>query len=106
MDLDRLEFEITELLSERNIGTLAGTAEQEIVQQFIGEILGAARPLSPGQFKPVSEQLIPLADEKMKTQIKQSLQSHTWDNRWNTYKIFIALLGGALLCLLIYFISR
>lgn len=106
MDLDRLEFEITEILSERNTETLSRTEDQQIVQDFIQEMLETASPLSSKQFQPISEHLMPLADETTKEKMRLFLRSHTWDKRWNTYKIIFALLGGILLCLLIYFISK
>jgi hypothetical protein len=106
MDLDRLEFEITELLSERNTGTLAKTEDTAIVQDFIKELLEVSEPLSPGQFKPIADHLSPLANEATKEEIKQFLQSHAWDNRWNTYKIVFAVIAGILLCLLIYFLGK
>lgn len=106
MNLDRLEFEITELLNERNTCTLSGTEDKEIVQQFIEEMLAAARPLTSKQFKPIAEQVLPLADEVTKQKMQQFIQSHTWNNRWNSYKIVFAIVAGILLCLLIYFLGK
>lgn len=106
MDLDRLEFEITELLSERNTATLANTEDTLIVQQFIEELLEAARPLNPGQLKPITDHLSPLANEATREKMKRLLQSHARDNRWNNYKIAFAIAAGILLCLLIYFLGK
>jgi len=106
IDLDRLEFEITEILSERNTNTLSQTEDRQIVQLFIEELLETAKPLSSKQFRPISEHLFPLADDHTKEKIKTFLSNHTWDNRWNTYKIIFALLGGILLCILIYYVSK
>jgi hypothetical protein len=106
MDLDRLEFEITELLSEKNKETLAKTADIDITQSFISELLETAKPLSSKQFKPISEQILPLADARMKENIRLFLQSHTWENRWNTYKIFFAIAAGIILCFIIYLLGK
>ncbi len=106
MDLDRLEFEITELLSERNKETLAKTEDTAITQSFISELLETAKPLSSKQFKPISEQILPLADDKMKEKIRLFLQSHTWENRWNDYKVFFAIVAGIILCFIIYLFGK
>lgn len=106
MDLDSLEFEITELLSEKNKETLAGTEDREITQSFIATLLETAKPLSSKQFKPISEQILPLADAQMKEKIRQFLQSHTWENRWNNYKIFFAIAVGIILCFIIYMLGK
>jgi hypothetical protein len=106
MDLDKLEFEITELLNERNTNTLSANEEKNIVQQFIEELLEAAKPLSPKQFKPIVDHISPLADETTKQKMEHFLQSHTWNNRWNTYKIVFAIVAGVILCLIIYFLGK
>lgn len=106
MDLDGLEFGITELLSEKNTDTLLKSEDKLVVQQFITEILETGRPLSSRQFKPINDRLSPLADEETKEKMKTFLNTHSWDNRWHTYKILFALLGGILLCLFIYFIVK
>jgi molecular chaperone DnaJ len=106
MDLDRLEFNITELLSERNLNSLSGTEDKDMVQQFIFEIIELSKLLTSKQFKPVAELLYPLADESTKEKMNQFLSAHTWDNRWRNYKLVVAIVGGVLLCLLIYFFSR
>jgi hypothetical protein len=102
MDLDKLEFEITELLSERNTDTLLKSDDRQMVQQFIGELMETARPLSPRQLEPVIKQVLPLADKATGEKLKAFVETHTWDNRWNTYKIVLALAAGILLCILIY----
>lgn len=106
LDLDRLEFEITELLSEKNTGTLLNTADKQIVQQFIAEILETGKPLPSKQFKPLSDRLFPLADEETKAKIKAFLSTHSWNHLWETYKLLFALLGGILLCLIIYYTTK
>ncbi|HEX6915221.1 MAG TPA: DnaJ domain-containing protein [Chitinophagaceae bacterium] len=105
MDLDRLEFEITELLSEKNTGLLKTTPEQELVQRFIETIIETARPLSPQQYLPVYQQLYPLADEATQKKMQALLISHRNENRWQRYKIVFALVAGLLLCLLIYWLA-
>jgi DnaJ-domain-containing protein 1 len=106
IDLDKLEFDITELLSERNTDTLIRTQDRQIVQQVIEAILVTAKPLSPKQFRPIINQLLPMADDTTREKIRTFLHSHSWDNRWNNYKIVVAVIGGIILCLLIYFIAR
>jgi hypothetical protein len=106
MDLDRLEFDITELLSERNTETLSNTVETNIVQQFIEQLLETARPLSPKQFQPIANLLMPLADEQTKQKMQVILQSHSRVNLWNSYKIVFAIVTGVILCLLIYFLGK
>jgi molecular chaperone DnaJ len=106
MDLDKLEFELTELLSERNTETLTNAPDKGIVQQFIRELLYTATPLTPKQYQPIADHVYPLADDTTKEKIRQLLQSHTWDNRWNSYKIVFAIVAGILLCLLIYYVGR
>jgi len=106
IDLDRLEFDITELLNERNTEVLSQTEDKEIVHQFIDSLLGTAEPLTSLQFKPIADQLFPLADDAMKEKIRQCLQRHTWSNRWNNYKIVFALVVSILLCLVIYLVSN
>lgn len=106
MDLDRLEFEITELLSEKNTETLFRAQDRAITQQFIIELLETARPLTSKQFKPISEQISSLADEETKEKIRIFLQSHTLNNHWNTYKIVFAIGAGIILCLIIYFFGK
>ena len=106
MDLDRLEFEITELLSERNTETLTKTEDQAIVQQFIDSVLATARPLSPGQFRHITERIVPFADQSTRERIKLLLQNHSRESSWNAYKILVAIAGGIILCLLIYYLSH
>lgn len=106
MDLDRLEFNITELLSERNIETLNRTEDRDIVQQFIEELLNAATPLSPKQLKPIADHLTPLADELTKERIQQLLHSHNRNSLWEANKIIFAIAIGIFLCLLIYFLGK
>jgi molecular chaperone DnaJ len=106
MDLDRLEFEITELLSERNTEMLNRTADRQMVQQFIELLFETARPLSSKQLKPIADHLYPLADHETREKMRMFLESHTWDKRWHTYKILFAVIGGILLCLLIYFTGK
>lgn len=106
MDLDRLEFNITELLSERNIETLGRTEDKTIVQQFIEDLLNVATPLSPKQFKPIADHLIPLADETTTQKMRRFLHSHHLNNRWESNKIIVAITVGILLCLLIYFLGQ
>ncbi len=102
MDLDRLEFDITELIRERNLGTLRSTEEQQIVQQFVEELLDACNPLSPKQFRHISGKIMPLADDVTKQKVHQFLNSHNRENFWNKYKILFAIVTGIFLCLLIY----
>jgi hypothetical protein len=106
MDLDKLEFELTELLSERNTETLTNAPDKAIVQQFIRELLYAARPLTQKQYKPITDHVYPLADDATKEKIRQLQQRHAWDNRWNSYKVVFAIAAGILLCLLIYYVGR
>jgi molecular chaperone DnaJ len=106
MDLDKLEFEITELLTEKNLNTLTATEEKEIVQRFIEELLAAANPLTPEQLKPITGKVSPLANETSKVMIQELLQRHSWNNWWHTYKILFAFIAGILLCLLIYFVGK
>jgi molecular chaperone DnaJ len=106
MDLDRLEFEITEILSERNTNTLTNTEDKDIVQQLIEELLEAARPLSSKQFNPIASQVTPFASPATKEKINRFRQEHAWENRWKNYKIFFAIAAGVLLCLLIYLLGR
>jgi hypothetical protein len=106
MDLDKLEFEITEILSEQNTQTLSGTQDKEIVQQIIDELLEAARPLSPGPFFTTMQNLIPLASPSTREKIGRFQTKHAWDNRWKNYKLLFAVAAGILLCLIIYLVGK
>lgn len=105
MDLDRLEFEITELLSERNTNSLSRSEDRDIVNQFIEELLEAARPLTPEQLRPIHDQLLPFANSATREKMKSFARSHYIDNRWNRYKILLAIAGAIALCVLIYLIG-
>jgi len=106
MDLDRLEFEITELLSERNLETLSKTSDKEITRQFIAELLETAKPLTPQQLKPITQHMLSWADDETREKIRMFLQSHRLNNNWNKYKLVFAIAGGIILCIFIYFLSR
>jgi len=106
LDIDRLEFEITEMLSEKNLETLHRTEDRQIVQQFVEAVLETGDPLDTRQLNAIATQLSSLADETTKEKMRKFIQDHSWDKRWNRYKILVAIMGGILLCLLIYFIAR
>lgn len=106
MDLDRLEFEITELLTERNLTTLKHTADKELVRQFVETLLETARPLPPRQLHPLLARVLGLADEFTRRKAVEFLQAHRWQNRWDSYKLVVAMAAAVILCLLTYFFAR
>jgi len=106
MDLDRLEFDIRELLSERNLQTLGKTAETDLVQLFIAELLETAAPLTVNQLQPIIEMITPLANDTTRLQITAFIQQHKREHQWQSYKILVAIITGVLLCVLIYFAGR
>ncbi len=106
MDRDKLEFEITELLSERNIQTLSKSKDAEITKQFIVELIKTSKPLSHKQLMLFAEHIILLADDEMKETFAKFLHSHKQQEYWNRYKIVFAITVGILLCIIIYFISK
>lgn len=106
MDRDRLEFEITELLSERNLHTLRHTVEKPLVKEFILELMETLRPLTMQQAGPLLQQVEPFADDSLRQQMRSFSESQTWSKRWDDYKIVVAIAAGILLCLLIYFFSK
>lgn len=106
MDRDRLEFEITELLTERNLHTLQHTEDKPLVKEFIVEMMETVRPLTMQQATPLLQQVAPFADAALRRQIHSFLETQTWHKRWENYKIVVAIAAGILLCLLIYFFSK
>ncbi|MCE3282910.1 MAG: dnaJ [Chitinophagaceae bacterium] len=106
IDLDRLEFEITELLTEKNIATLSVTEDKGIVQQLIVGVLEVAKPLSTGQFKPLAAQLAPLADDATLKQMQQAMLAHSRERRWDDYKLVVAIIVGIVLCVMIFMLAR
>lgn len=106
LDRNSLEFEITEMLSERNMNSLGATQETNIVTQFIEELMETARPLSTEQFSHISNRLSPLADETTREKMQVFLQDHTWGSRWNRYKILLAIAAAIVMCILIYLVAE
>lgn len=106
MDRDRLEFEITELLTERNLHTLRRTEDKPLVKEFILELMEVLRPLTMQQAGPLLQQVEPFADDSLRQQMRSFSESQTWSKRWDNYKIVVAIAAGILLCLLIYFFSN
>lgn len=102
LNLDQLEFEITELLSDRNMETLKHSEDHEMLQQFIVTLLDASEPLSVQQLQPVTIQLLPLADAETRVRMQRFLKAHALERKWNRYKILFAFLIALLLCVLIY----
>lgn len=101
-DLDRIEFEITELLTEKNMQLLETTPEKALVQEFILTIAHAGQLLDPSRLSPIIGQLEPFADEETRAQLSELLKQHSRNKQWDRYKILLAIITGILLCLAIY----
>jgi curved DNA-binding protein CbpA len=106
LNLDKLEFQILELLSERNINTLQSTPEKDIVHKIVEELLEMAKPLTASQFKNISQELKKITTAEDEEKINTALESHKWQSRWSTYKIVVASIAGILLCIIIYLVSN
>lgn len=106
LNLDRIEFEILELLSEKNINTLQSTQEKDIVSKIVEELLQIAKPLTASQFKNISKELKKITTAEDEERINAALQFHKWQSRWSTYKIVVASIAGILLCIIIYLVSN
>ncbi len=106
LNLDKIQFQLLEILSERNIQILQSTVENDTVREVIKYVLEIAKPLNLSQFKNIMGELRKISSEEDLKHLQKAMDDHKWRIRWNMYKIAIASAIGILLCIIIYFVSR
>ena len=104
VDLDRLSFEIKEVLSDHNMAILLREHNTGINRQFTSNIAHALRlvPLFLAADSMALLQRLGEKDTVIQKEISSFLQNAKREHYWNRYKILVALLLAVLFCMAIF----
>ncbi|NCI46076.1 J domain-containing protein [Sediminibacterium sp. WSJ-3] len=108
LDMDRLAFELTAILSPGNIALFDQPGKQAAQHLLLQHLQPALRLLPLPMVREILApmQLLTAGNQLLAAEVNTLLKEIRWTYHWNRYKIWIALVITILFCMLIYLAGK
>ncbi len=108
VDYDALAYHIRQLLNDKNVAILQQSDDAAIPQKVIDKILASATALPFRYIEPICTllQRVAAADAAQAEKIIAFLHQHRQQHYWQKYRVAVVVAVTAVLCWVIYVVSR